>query len=210
MRPALLLGIVLLAAPALAAPPTPLTIGEAASHHRKGIMFYELGDFDDAITEFKRAYEITDAPALLFNIAQAYRKKGDLAQALHFYETFIRLAPHARNRGDAEVLVVEMQAKLAEQARLAHEPPAPPDGGAPVAAPAPLPPVAAPAPPVAAPAPVVVVEPPPPPRPLPVYKRWYVWTSVGVVVAAGAAVGLSLGLTRTALPSGQLGTIDGR
>lgn len=46
----------------------------------------------------------------------------------------------------------------------------------------------------------------------PVYKRWYVWTAVGLVVAAGVGVGLGVGLTRpkTVLPEGSLGTIDGR
>lgn len=44
-------------------------------------------------------------------------------------------------------------------------------------------------------APAIVVIAPPLPSPKPVYKRWWLWTTVAVVVLAG--VGVALGLTLT-------------
>ena len=71
---------------------------EARDHYEKGITHYNLGEFDEAITEFKQAYAISQAPGLLFNIAQSYRLKKDYAQALYFYKTYVRLQPDAPNK----------------------------------------------------------------------------------------------------------------
>ena len=76
---------------------------------------YELGQFDDAIDDFKRAYELTSAPGLFFNLAQVYRMKKDAEQALYFYSTYLRLVPDATNRADVEALIVENQ-KLVDDA----------------------------------------------------------------------------------------------
>ena len=40
----------------------------------------------------------------------------------------------------------------------------------------------------------------PPPAPTPVYKKWWLWTVVGLV-AVGAGVGLGVGLTQSSAPS---------
>ena len=75
---------------------------EARELYKKAMTHYELGAFDDAIVEFKRAYELTSAPGLLFNIAQVYRMKKDAEQAVYFYRTYLRLMPDAPNRADVE------------------------------------------------------------------------------------------------------------
>jgi tetratricopeptide (TPR) repeat protein len=51
-----------------------------------------------------------------------------------------------------------------------------------------------------APEPVVIEKPVEKPKPTPVYKRWWLWTTVGLVVAAGVGVGLGVGLTQNATP----------
>jgi tetratricopeptide (TPR) repeat protein len=52
----------------------------------------------------------------------------------------------------------------------------------------------APARPEAPPA-AVVVAPAPPPARVPVYRRWWLWTSIGAAVAVGVGVGLGVGLS---------------
>ena len=70
---------------------------------------YALGDFDAAVDEFKQAYELSQAPGLLFNLAQASRLGKDYEQALHFYRTYLRVRPNAANRKDAEKRIGELE-----------------------------------------------------------------------------------------------------
>ena len=53
-------------------------------------------------SEFKLAYARSQAPGLLFNLAQASRLNKDYEQALHFYRTYLRVRPDAPNRDDVE------------------------------------------------------------------------------------------------------------
>jgi tetratricopeptide (TPR) repeat protein len=57
---------------------------------------------------------------------------------------------------------------------------------------------------------VVEQQPVEKPRPQPIYKKWWLWTTVGLVVAAGVGVGLGVGLTQSAgpEPSTDLGTFE--
>src|SRR5215831_2508898 len=55
---------------------------EARQHFELGQKYFSAGDYEAAIGEFKRAYVISPAPGLLFNIAQAYRARKDNEQAL--------------------------------------------------------------------------------------------------------------------------------
>lgn len=44
----------------------------------------------------------------------------------------------------------------------------------------------------------------PPPRPTPVYKRWWFWTIIGAAVSAGAGVGIYFGTRETVTPMPEL------
>jgi len=155
---------------------------EARDLYKKGMTHYELGEFDIAIDEFKRAYALTSAPGLLFNLAQVYRMKKDPEQAVYFYRTYLRLVPDAPNRADVEALLAENQALLdADRAKKRAE--------AEAAA-------AAAAQPGGAPSPSLTAPPPPPASP-PRRRPWRVelWSGVGAAalgvgaIAAAAALG---------------------
>src|SRR5262245_39858135 len=68
----------------------------------RGQTHYSLGEYEQAVADFRRAYELTAAPGLLFNIAQAHRLNGDCKQALEIYRHFVRLAPESEYRAEAE------------------------------------------------------------------------------------------------------------
>ncbi len=61
----------------------------AAVHATKGGEFQVLGEFRKAIREFKTAYRLVPKPEYLFDLAQAYRRNGDLKLALDKYELFL-------------------------------------------------------------------------------------------------------------------------
>jgi hypothetical protein len=108
MRAALCAAIVLMSLASHAAERS-LPQAEAQHHFHRGMRSYNLGEFAAAIREFKRAYELAEAPGLLFNLAQASRLNKDPERAVYYYNTYLRLMPQARNRADVEELIESCQ-----------------------------------------------------------------------------------------------------
>ena len=73
---------------------------KALELYDRGKIQYDLGRWDQAIELWMQAYETFDAPEFLFNIAQAYRHKGDCEQGPFFYRRYLSTKPNAPNRSD--------------------------------------------------------------------------------------------------------------
>ena len=85
MRPiGLLLAVFLLALPARAD-----DAADAREHFKKGQTHYSLGEFQDAVQEFREAYRIRHEPAILFNIGQAMRQIRQFQQAYFYYQQYL-------------------------------------------------------------------------------------------------------------------------
>jgi len=159
---------------------------KARKHYEKADLEYRLGHFDDALVEYGRAYGEKRLPAFLFNIAQCHKMLGNREKAIFFYESFLRDAPDTPKRALVESLLAESRGVLEERAR---------DELKRAAAEAAL----------GAPVPSAVA-------PRPVLRRAWLWTIVAVVAVGGAtAAVVALAVPHgTVLPSGSLGTLDGR
>jgi tetratricopeptide (TPR) repeat protein len=162
-------------------------VAKARDHYKRGTKAYDLGRYLEAAREYETAYEIKDDPALLYNIAQAYRLGGDHANALRSYRSFLRRLPNAPNRPDVETKIAELQkvidaqAKAAAQsAELAKQPPL--STAAPSASPA-----------SDGASKSLALTASAPPRKQPLYKQWWPWT-IGGVVLVGVAVGVGVGV----------------
>jgi tetratricopeptide (TPR) repeat protein len=141
---------------------------EAKAHYQRATNHFAVGEFSKAADEYQEAYKLKPDPALLFNAAQARRLAGENA-----------------------VEVRDQIAKLQEAVTAAEKAKtAPPTGtvkpeGEPATAPSP--PTTPPPPTTTTPPPETAAAPPPSPsvERTPVYKKWWLWTIVGAVVAAG-------------------------
>ena len=179
-----------------------------------GTTLFRRGDYQGALRAFTAAQEAYPSPKIFFNLGQTYRKLDRVPEAVAAFETFLADAPDAApaRRRDAEQYLAELKP------RLPAPPPALPEAAAPAES-APPPPVAVPAPPpppppvATPPAPkpepvIATVLAPPPEPPPPEHRRWP-WVVAAVVVAGGVAAALLI--TRDGpLPSGSLGSYDGR
>jgi tetratricopeptide (TPR) repeat protein len=58
--------------------------------HEQGLRHYEARRYARAIGAYRRAYALVPAPGILFNLAQAYRLKGDCRRAHRAYRSFLR------------------------------------------------------------------------------------------------------------------------
>lgn len=77
-----------------------------------GVRLYQAGDYDGAIRAFSSAYTLRARPVLLFNIAQAHRRAGREADALPFYELFVRQEPQSPYKSEAEAYIGHIRGRL--------------------------------------------------------------------------------------------------
>jgi tetratricopeptide (TPR) repeat protein len=143
-----------------------------AEHVAQGRRLYLLGHYQEAIGEYRRAYELRADPQFLLDTAEAYRQLGATEQALFYYDRYLAAAPNAPNREIVEDRVTELELLRAPAIR------ALPPGGPGAAR----------------------------PKPAPLWKRWWLWTAVGVAVGAGiTAAALASRSTAPAIPATDLG-----
>jgi tetratricopeptide (TPR) repeat protein len=192
IRHALVLALLLTALPVRAGGP-----GDFKTRYTLALALYEAQRYEESIPEFQAAYKIDARPALLFNIAQAYRKAGRPKEAIEYYDRYLEADPKidAETRRKVDGYLAEARntlaaLELAVKQRLAEEKAARDREAEPPKEPPPA--AAAPPPPPVVPPPLPEKKPPPPP----LYKRWWLWTAVGGGVAAAVVVGAAVGATR--------------
>lgn len=151
----------------------------AKRHYESGDKAFRLGDFEVAAREFRTAYDLFPTPLLLWNLAQTYRQLNDHKQALFFYKQFVAADTSGAEHDSALKRIQELE-EILEKERKAQE--APPNG--------PTKPATLEATPQPAATPPIETK-----KEVPVYRKWWLWTAVGGVVAVGLAVGLGVGLT---------------
>jgi tetratricopeptide (TPR) repeat protein len=165
------------------AAPRPLDV-EVERHAALGQRLLERGRTQEAIAEFRRAYELRADPRFLYDIAEGYRQLGLRDQARFFYERYLSTAPEAPDREEVE----EQLAALGRGA-----PPPPP------AAPPPSPP------PSLARDVIIVPVAAAQDGARPLWRRWWTWTALGAFVAGGVITALLARQTDTQVPATALG-----
>jgi hypothetical protein len=165
---------------------------------------FDLAEYEAALADFRAAYRTVDDPVLLYNIAQCYRLLNQNEEAIKFYKTYLRRSPNARNRAEVESKIRAL-ADATNSQQIAHSMPSqktlPPGGDTepnrtttttPTTSTTTTTPTTSTSDSTSSRVDLTVTKAPPPRTP--VYKRWWLWTIVGVVVV-GAGVGLGVGLT---------------
>ena len=75
----------------------------------RGRAFHDAGDYANAIAAFTQAYVIAPSPALLFNLAQAYRLQGNCDDAALMYRRYLATnpGPDGQTLAEAHLATVE-------------------------------------------------------------------------------------------------------
>jgi hypothetical protein len=132
---------------------------------KRGRTHYQLGEYREALKEFKEAYRLRPDASFLYNIAQCHRQLGEISDAIKLYGSYLREAPDAANRAEVERQIRELKATAEKQEQASAAPAAPPQPGSPEPA-SPLPSAAA-LPASKPPAPAAAATPAPAPTPMP-------------------------------------------
>ena len=170
---------------------------------------FAAGRYEEALELFAKLYAQTLHPVYLRNIARCHQKLRQPEKAIDQFREYLAKEKKisADERKEIEGYIKEMEALRDEQARAAATPPVNPV--TPVQPVTPTNPSGAgtpPAlPPATPPADQLTMTPPPAPESHPIYTRWWFWTGVGVLLAAGittTALILSSGSDKPACPTG--------
>ena len=62
---------------------------EARAHYETGLQLYNEGNFDAALVELQRAYEIAPTYRILYNIGKIYHKTNHYSEAIRDYEGYL-------------------------------------------------------------------------------------------------------------------------
>ncbi|MEN0066987.1 MAG: tetratricopeptide repeat protein [Myxococcota bacterium] len=73
--------------------PPPAELDEARKLYSLATQWYEEGQYERAVEAFQKAYAMTEAPEILFNIANAQERGGLLREALETLERYRLYAP---------------------------------------------------------------------------------------------------------------------
>jgi tetratricopeptide (TPR) repeat protein len=114
---ALLLTFGALAAPVVRAQDD-ATKAQAQQLYADGEKAYQKGKYADALASFQKAYDLVPLPALLYNVAQCYRRMNDHVHAVETYDRYSSLEkniPAARQKELAKYLQQEKTAVAADE-----------------------------------------------------------------------------------------------
>jgi tetratricopeptide (TPR) repeat protein len=100
-------------APPKAANANPKAI-DARRHFKQGREFLDANAYSEAIKEFESAFSLMPFPELLFNIAQAYRLKGDAKHALQIYTQFVEIVPDGPITEEARAHIAALTKKISD------------------------------------------------------------------------------------------------
>jgi tetratricopeptide (TPR) repeat protein len=156
-------------------------------YYERGQKLFNLQKFEQALEQFQKAFDAKPFPGFLFNIGQCHRNLGDYDAAIFSFKRYLRLDPEAENREQVEALIEDLEQKKAEadteRLRLGKRRRDRDREEEP--------------------------EPPIERRDgAPVYKKWWFWTGVAAVAAAGG-VGIYFATKSDGgPPSTDLGHID--
>jgi tetratricopeptide (TPR) repeat protein len=140
-----------------------------------GDRLFKLGRYDEAVAEYRRAYELRADPTFLYHIAECYRERGAGEQALFYYKRYLAAKPDAPERAEVLEKIADLDHRNARpqgHPRLTIVPDEPtPKTHAPL-------------------------------RP---WRKWWFWTALGAAVAVGVAASLLSGSSDATSPTTDLG-----
>lgn len=157
---------------------------DARKHFDAGESYFKTSDYDGALREFQRAYQLSKRPLVLVSIAAVYERMGKLRETVETLTRYLNEDPNTKEKTTIEIRIENLKKRLDQQAQ-AKTPDAEAGATAAPSAPSSAPP--APSSSSSVPAPVTG-EPVSPttqkPNRLPAYITW----GVGGAAAIGALV----------------------
>lgn len=76
---------------------------------------FQSGQYEQAVDELRKAYQLEPKPLLLFNMAQVWRRANQYKRALKRYEEFLQADPQSPMRAETEGYMRDMKRLIEEK-----------------------------------------------------------------------------------------------
>ena len=86
----------------------------AHRHFEAGASYYDAGDYEDALREFTRAYELSHDPRLLYNLSLCHQHLGRFEEAVADLERYLEQVPEIENRENLERRLLNLRERAAD------------------------------------------------------------------------------------------------
>lgn len=87
----------------------------ARIHFEAGSLHYQEANYEGALVEFQRSYELSELPALLFNMSQCHERLGQLSEAISTLERFIAESEEGPEKVRQQRRLANLQSRHAEE-----------------------------------------------------------------------------------------------
>ncbi len=88
----------------------------ARLHFQAGASYYEAGDYEDALREFQRAYDLSQRPELFYNFSLCHQQLGQLDEAIVYLDRYLTEVEDVPNRANLERRLANFRARQANEA----------------------------------------------------------------------------------------------
>lgn len=78
----------------------------ARRHFESGAAYLEQAEYEDALREFEKSFELSGRPEVLLNVATVHERLGNLDAAIEALERYLALAPEGQH---AETVTIRLQ-----------------------------------------------------------------------------------------------------
>jgi hypothetical protein len=90
-------------------------IEKAKERFRVGKTAFDAGEYKKAAEAFLDAYQFSGRSELLFNVAQSYRRAGELREAEKYFQKYLEEMPDAPNADQVVEKIIAIQEEMAQQ-----------------------------------------------------------------------------------------------
>jgi tetratricopeptide (TPR) repeat protein len=87
----------------------------ARAAFRRGSQHYKLGEYREALADFKAAYRNFEESTFLFNIAQCLRQLDLRADAIRAYRMYLSDSPDSDHREEVKELIAKLERELVDE-----------------------------------------------------------------------------------------------
>lgn len=99
------------------------TAKKMLGHIREAKALEKKSDWEGALAEYEKAYELSPQPALLYRMGKAAEEAGKLREAIDYYERFVEALPEENAARKVALELPKLKAKLPPELTITTTPP---------------------------------------------------------------------------------------